>query len=137
MEKLNILSQPEYVFQCTGRTAVDIGIVVWHNDRDMQLWCSKAGVNWYEAGAIVECILDDVKEVKVVVANPRTKMSRNVVLDLSEFPDRPNKTTRIEITVAYKNAKQCSIIIKDKGFGDLFKASDKIVRKNINIEEMV
>lgn len=137
MEKLNILNQSEYVFQCTGRTAVDIGIVVWHNDRDMQLWCSKAGVNWYEAGAIVECILDDVKEVKVVVANPRTKMSRNVVLDLSEFPDRPNKTTRIEITVAYKNAKQCSIIIKDKGFGDLFKASDKIVRKNINIEEMI
>ena len=72
-----------------------------------------------------------------MIVNPLTKLSRNVVLDLSEFPDRPNKTTRVAITVAYKNAKQCSIIVKDKGFGELFKASDKMVRKNINIEEMI
>lgn len=135
MEKQNLIHKQEYLFQCTGRTLVNIGIMVEHKGREMQLCCSPAGVNWYEAGAIVECILDDTREVTLVVTNPVTKFFKNIVLDVSEFPDRPNKTTKIEITIAYRNDKQCSIVVKDKGFGQLFQASGKTVRTNINIEE--
>lgn len=136
MDKMGILKrEQDYMFKCTGRTIVNISIMVEHNERELQLCCSKAGVNWYEAGAIVNCILDATKEINVIITNPVTKFSKSITLDLSEFPQRPNKTTRVSITVAYKNDRQCSIIVQDKGFGELFKASDKIVRKNINIED--
>ena len=137
MEKMQLINSSNYLFRCTGRTYVNIGIMVEHGDRELQLNCSKAGVSWYEAGAIVDCILDNTKAVVLVVTNPITKFSKNITMDLSEFPDRPNKTTRVEITIAYKNEYQCSVLVKDKGFGELFESSGKCVRNNINIEEYV
>lgn len=137
MEKRKLIQKTDYLFRCTGRTLVDIGIMIEHKGRTVPLCCSAAGVNWYEAGAIVDCILDNTKEVRLVVTNPVTKFYKNIVLDLSEFPDRPNKTTRIEISLAYRNDKQCNILVKDKGFGELFQASGKTVRKNIDIEEWI
>ncbi len=137
MEKLSIINNDCYQFMCTGRTFVTIGINVLHRDKTVMLCLSKAGVNWYEAGAIVKCILDDTKEINVKVINPVNKVERDIKLDLSEFPDRPNKTTKVEITVAYKSEKQLSIIVRDLGFGDFFEASDKILRMNINTEEWI
>lgn len=137
MEKMQLINSSNYLFRCTGRTYVNIGIMVEHGDRELQLNCSKAGMSWYEAGAIVDCILDNTKAVVLVVTNPITKFSKNITMDLSEFPDRPNKTTRVEITIAYKNEYQCSVLVKDKGFGELFESSGKCVRNNINIEEYV
>lgn len=135
MEKLQIISARDFLFECTGRTKVNIGIMVEHKDKELQLCCSRIGTNWYEAGAIVECILDDTKQVDLVVTNPLNGVSRTISLNLADFPDRPNKTTRVGITVAYKNELQCSVTVKDLGFGELFEASGKFIRRNINIEE--
>ncbi len=124
------------VFYCEGRTKVDISLLVEHGDKQMPLLLSRAGTNWYEAGAITEGILDQTDQVTFVVTSPITKMSQNYVVDLREFPVRPNKTTRIEINLSYNNEEQCTILIKDKGFGEIFKSSGKSIRKLIKLQNV-
>ncbi len=123
------------VFYCQGRTKVDISLLVQHGQKQMPLLLSRAGTNWYEAGAIAEGILDNVSEIVFVMTSPITKQSENYKIDLHDFPVRPNKTTRVEIGLSYTSEEQCTILIKDKGFGELFKATGKTVRKMIKLQE--
>lgn len=119
---------------CEGRTLVDITILANVRGKTRQLLLSKAGTNWYHAGAKIECILDDVRTVQLTIFWPITKTSRNILLELEGFPYRPNKTTRIELSIVYLNSRQFAAIVRDKGFGDLFKASGKTVKQVIDIE---
>ncbi len=127
----------EYLFDCVGRTKVNIGVLIEHEGRNMQLLLSKAGLNWYEAGADTDCILDDVNSIQFVLTSPLTKISRNVSIDLSTFPERPNKTTRVGVVVSYKDEMHCTIMIKDKGFGEFFESSGMTIKKNIELEEWI
>lgn len=125
----------DYQFVCSGRTLVDIELEVEKEDKKVMVMLSKAGTNWYEAGARAEGILNDTREIKFKVISSVSKNSRDVYVELRGFPPRPNKTTRIEIVLAYKNERQCIIQVKDMGFGDFFKASDETVKTIIDIEE--
>lgn len=123
------------VFYCEGRTKVDISLLVQHGQKQMPLLLSRAGTNWYEAGAITEGILDNAEEIIFVITSPITKQSQNYKIDLHDFPMRPNKTTRVEIALSYSSEDQCTILIKDKGFGEIFKSSGKSIRKMIKLQE--
>ena len=96
---------------------------------------SKAGTNWYEAGARAEGILDDSKELRLKIVSSLSKSEKEIVIDLRGFPPRPNKTTRIEIVLAYRNDRQCIVVVKDLGFGDFFKSSEEMVKRVIDIED--
>lgn len=127
----------DYQFVCSGRTLVDIELEVEKDNKTIAVMLSKAGTNWYEAGARAEGILDDERFIKLKIVSSISKAAGEVVIDLKSFPQRPNKTTRIEIVLAYRNDRQCIVCVKDMGFGDFFRSSDEIVKKVINIEEFI
>lgn len=127
----------DYQFVCSGRTLVDVELEIYKDGKTIDVMLSKAGTNWYEAGARAEGILDDTREVRLKVVSSLSKLSKEVVIDLKSFPPRPNKTTRIEIVLAYRNDMQCIVQVKDMGFGDFFKSSDEVVKMVLNIEDYV
>lgn len=125
----------DYQFVCSGRTLVNIELEIEKEDKKSMVILSKAGTNWYEAGARAEGILKDTKELHLNVVSSVSKNSRDIYIDLRGFPPRPNKTTRVEILLAYKNERQCIIQVKDMGFGDFFKASDEVVKTVMDVED--
>lgn len=127
----------EYQFICSGRTLINIEMEVKKGDKDVGIVLSKAGTNWYEAGAKVEAILDEVSEIKLRINSAISKNSKEIVINLETFPVRPNKTTRVEIVLAYRTDRQCVIMVKDLGFGSFFKASGEIIKQIINVEEFI
>lgn len=127
----------DYIFRCSGRTKVTIGMMINHAGRNTGIALSNAGTNWYEAGARAECILDNVKSVQIVLSSPYGNCSRNVRIDLSDFPDRPNKTTRVAITLAYINENQCDVMVEDLGFGEFFKATGMVAKESIIIDDVI
>jgi len=137
MEKAEGKLNKEFIFQCAGRTKVDMGLLINHNGRNTAISLSRAGTNWYEAGAKAECILDNVKSLQIVLSSPYDNCTRNVKVDLSAFPDRPNKTTRVAISLAYINETQCDVIVEDLGFGEFFKATGMIVKETMLIDDMM
>ncbi|SEQ41306.1 hypothetical protein SAMN02910289_01964 [Lachnospiraceae bacterium RM5] len=134
---LGIEKENEYQFVCAGRTVIDILLEVDKEDKDVFVTLSKAGTNWYEAGARAEVILDDVDKIRLKLVSSLSKSEKYLTIDLNNFPQRPNRTTRVEIILAYRNDTQCIVVAKDMGFGEFFKATDSSVKTTINIEEYI
>lgn len=55
-------------------------------------------------------------------------------IDLTEFPKRPSKTTRIEVNFRYVAENKFEVEIKDLGFGEFFKSSEMSIKKEITLE---
>lgn len=126
----------EYILQCEGRTKVTIGLMIKHNGRNTAVALSKAGTNWYEAGAKAECILDETKSIQLVLSSPYDGCTKNVKVNLDSFPDRPFRTTRVAISLAYLNENKCEVVVEDLGFGEFFKATGIIVKETFVIDEI-
>lgn len=137
LKKYKKITAVDHIFQCEGRTEVSIGLMIDHDGKNILMNLSNAGTNWYEAGAVVECIIDNINQIQFMFKATMSELTRKVVVDLSEFPKRPNRTTRVQIKVSYVDAKTCIIEVKDLGFGDFFKATDAVVRQKIEIDELL
>lgn len=127
----------DYQFVCSGRTLVNIDLEIVKGDKIVPVSLSKAGTNWYEAGARAEGILDATREIRLRINSSISKNSKIVTINLMSFPPRPNKTTRIEIILSYRTDRQCIVMVKDLGFGDFFKSSGDMVKEIINIEDFI
>lgn len=135
-EKKEGMAEKTHIFRCSGRTKADIGLLINSQGKNMTITLSPAGTNWYEAGAKVECILDNVTEINLVIVSVMDGASQNKTIDLSSFPERPNKTTRVRISLAYKNNDVFEVLVEDMGFGELFKSSGRTVQEIISIDDL-
>ena len=91
-----------------------------------------AGTNWYGARANIELIPDkaDVLELTVTALNGERKVLK---VELDELPMRPNKMTRLEVVVSFSQAGAMTVRVFDRGFGDFYPATDKMIRKDFTL----
>ena len=89
----------------------------------------EAGTNWVEARSSIELIPDGTNVLELTLTRADVMQNRRVRVDLSEFPARPNKTTRIEVIVSFTSEEQMTVRVIDRGFGELFPSSGKIIRE--------
>lgn len=92
----------------------------------------ESGKNWYECKAYCEFILDDVKELVFTVNRPlEGGEKKRIAMALPGLPVRPNKTTRLSLSIAFVSPEECRIEVKDLGFGDMFPASGKTWKESV------
>ena len=94
---------------------------------------ASAGSNWYEARSSIDLIPDDMAELEFTITPAGSRRVENVNISLAELPKRPNKTTRIEVIVSFSSEKCMTVRVVDLGFGDLYPASDTVIRRDIYI----
>lgn len=130
-------TQPEsrfpYLCICEGRLSSTISLYALQDGRNEQLVLAAAGSNWYEAKASAEFILDDIHTLELMVTPFATQRVETISLSLDELPARPNKTTRVEVSVSFASENRVTVRVTDKGFGDLFPASGLVIRKDFLI----
>ncbi|MCQ2530205.1 MAG: DUF5716 family protein [Lachnospiraceae bacterium] len=122
---------------CDGRTKVTIAVEARYKGTMSIINLSRASVDWFDAGIVSDFIIDNIKVIRFYITSMVSKERTFVDFDISDFPQRPNKATRIEIEIRYLNDCECEISIKDKGFGEFFPASDAKVTKRLNMEGYV
>lgn len=135
VEMENMGNCSDYQFVCVGRTILSFTIHCDIDDLKKEVCLSKSGTNWYEAGAIAEGFINNNKKILLNISSDLNRNISQLVIDLNNFPDRPQNTTRVLVTLAYKDEKTCIIEIRDLGFGDFYKASGEKVEIAINVEE--
>ena len=52
---------------------------------------------------------------------------------LTGFPKRPDRTTRIRVTIGFLSRAKMVAVIRDLGFGELFPATDTVLRQEIDL----
>lgn len=123
-----------YTGICEGTLSATVSLDVQVGGKEKQLILASAGDNWYEARTKVELILDHLDCVELNIMPAVSRQLKQVTIPLTGFPNRPPKTTRVEIMAAFTNKNCMHIRIKDKGFGELFPASEAVIQKDILLE---
>lgn len=133
MDYLKEQTSYPFIFVCEGRLKAEVSIRVLKKGRDSQLVIASYGDNWYESKSSLDLILDGQDEVEFSIAHLDSKKKKTVKVPLTGFPDRPAKTTRIELNVGFKDENTMAMVIRDKGFGELFPASGAVVRQEVTL----
>ena len=109
---------------CMGRTKHTISVETKHKGEPLLLNLCRAPKDWFDSGMKMDFILDRPDFVRFFITSLLTGQRTTMDIDVSGIPKRPNKATRIEIEIRYFSESECEITIRDKGFGELFPASD-------------
>ena len=120
-----------YTFICKGRLHSTVSMRVLHKERESELLVASAGDNWYEAKSSVDLIVDNQDYVEFMVTPIDPKKKRSVKIQLEKFPERPPRTTRIGISFGFLDENTMAVVVKDKGFGDLFPATDVMIKQEV------
>lgn len=93
----------------------------------------KAGTELSKAGAAIQVILDDTKEMKFQIEDVRTAESIQCTLRPEEFHFRENKTLRLEIEVRFLDYNTLVLKVRDVGFGDICPATYRVWEQIVNL----
>ena len=126
-------SASSFVCICSGRLHSTISMKVLYKERESQLVVAAAGDSWYESKSTVDLILDGQDYVEFIVTPMDPKQRKVVRIPLEGFPDRPDRTTRVGLNVGFLDEKTMAVVLRDKGFGELFPSSGTVVRREVRI----
>ncbi len=119
-------------FLCKNRLGASILIPVQVKEERRLLYLAKAGMNWYEARALIEAIPDSLSELTLILRSWKGE-EKTETISLEDFPKRERRMTRLELSLAFVNDRHGVILVRDLGFGSMVKASEVSVRKDIVI----
>ena len=85
-----------------------------------------AGRNWYETKGQGELILSETSEIDFWKQLPNSREAKIETIELTDLPKRPKRTTRVRVTAKPVSDDRIEIEIKDLGFGDFFRGTDKV-----------
>lgn len=124
-------SQYPYQFVCEGKIRFGVMLDVMLNERKTPLVIAAIGDSWYDAKSTMDFILDQQEEIILRILPLGERSYKDIKISLKGFPKRPNKTTRVQLKISFANEKTMKVTVLDKGFGELFPATDAVVRREI------
>ncbi|GAA6294358.1 DUF5716 family protein [Enterocloster asparagiformis] len=122
-----------YIFICEGRLKTEVSMRVMRGQKEGWLVLASYGDNWYESKSTMDFILDDQSEIEFTITPLDSKKKKLVRIPLTGFPKRPPRTTRIQMSLAFLDERTMVTVIRDKGFGELFPASDAVIKQEVTL----
>lgn len=123
----------EYVYLGADKLKSNIGIKALRRGEDSYYAILDAGTNWYEAAAEFDLILESGNTVDLVVTPLTGGSVTNRILTLEGLPQRPKRTTRLNVHIEMTAVNQAAITVEDMGFGELFRSSGKAWTQTVMI----
>lgn len=135
LERLNPSKEwKDYVYLGADKLKANIGIKALRRGEDSYYALLDAGTNWYEAAADFDLILESGNTVDFVITPLTGGNVTNRILALEGLPERPKRTTRLNVHIEMTAVNQAAITIEDMGFGELFKSSGKAWTQTVMVQ---
>lgn len=127
-----------YMFLNEDMIKGSVSVRAYADAQESEIYLVKTGTPWYEAEVKAEFILDDespgVKEIELIVRNDLMNTRSSYIIALEGLNVRPNKTTRLMIRVKFINPERCVVTVKDMGFGEFSRATNRVWEKIIDLK---
>jgi len=85
-----------------------------------------AGKNWFESRGECEVILSGNGEIDFWKQLPNSREAVIETLELTDLPERPDRTTRLRISATPISDEKIEVQIRDLGFGEIYRSTDKV-----------
>ena len=105
---------------------VNVSLKVKNNRKTEFLSLIDAGEKWYDISREYEVITEADPVIDLWLQFPYGRNAKIEKLELSDFPERPLRMSRLRIGVSASSDTEVRITIKDLGFGELMKGTSKI-----------
>lgn len=115
-----------YLFVGNALVRYNIGMDMIINGAPAYYPMIGAGVNWYEASRVCEVILEKTEELTFVVSRMEDGRRERYTMKLPGLPKRPDRTTRLRLSLEYDSPKCCQITVEDLGFGEMYPSSGQV-----------
>lgn len=124
MDKLHPSEVSKYnIYLGEDKVKSNIGIKALRRGEDSYYAILDAGVNWFEAAADFEVILEEGDEIPFVLTSLTGGYVTEKRIKLEGLPNRPRGTTRLRIYIEMSSVDTLQIEVEDLGFGEIFKSS--------------
>lgn len=127
--------QEKYVFLGKDKLKCNIGMKVIEDGRESYFPLADAGINWYDVQGEYEFLLGKEKELRFMLTPLTGKDIRWAVIRLSDFPDRPERASRIRLRIFMESECELSLKVYDLGFGGIFPPSGVTMTEKIELYE--
>lgn len=122
----------DYFVNTKENVTNDIGITLGDED-DTFVPIIRGGSQWYNTSGNISVILDDTDRITIVYRDLVSKEERRETVRIHGLPQRPNKTTKLLLSVEFESPHAGAVVVKDLGFGKLFPTTNKIYRKEFTV----
>ena len=131
MERTGLMTVPDLLFMGEDIVHENLGMYLRIRGKEVYYPLITAGVNWYEASHSCEIIPDEEAELTIVTKPMTGGQELSRLLRLTDFPKRPNRATRLRLSVYFVSASRCVVEAEDLGFGGFYRPSGKIWKREI------
>ena len=123
MERAGLAAGRDILFGGQDMIEVNIGMEMRIRGKETYYPLVTAGVNWYEAHHVCEFIPQGERELRVI-SRPMSQGESVVhMMRLPGLPSRPDRATRLRLTVSFSSPGRCVLEVEDLGFGGFFRSS--------------
>lgn len=84
-----------------------------------------AGINWYEIDKTYSFYAPEDGKIEMVITPLDGKNKDTKFITLDEIPERPGAATLLQMHLTMKSANVLRVVIEDKGFGEIYPATEK------------
>lgn len=123
MERIGLIEDHGVIFGGHDMIERNLGMEMRIRGKETYYPLVNAGINWYEAHHVCEFILDGEREIRIISQPMAEGESIVHMMRLPGLPSRPNRGTRVRMTVYFSSASCCHIEVEDLGFGGLYRSS--------------
>lgn len=96
-----------------------------------------AAVPWYDVSSEVEVILDDATDMEIIFRNIMTKEIIRERIPLNTVPERPNRMTRLKLSLTCVDRNRAHLVLSDLGFGDIYQPSGEVAEYIMDMVETI
>ena len=124
----------KYVYMGDNEIQMNVSLKVENAGKSELVSLITAGDNWYEAGAEYEVILNGSPTIDFWFQHPKSKKAVVKTLEITDMPERENRTSRLRISAKPVSVKQVKLSIRDLGFGEIAKSTEKAWEYTMSFE---
>ncbi len=123
----------DYVYIGNNELKLNLSLKVIDDNEMKFVTLLSAGDSWYDAYGEYEVILDGSPEIECWVQRPDSRKAYVEKMELSDMPQRENRTTRLRIMAKPVSDTEVNIKVQDLGFGEIVPATNRIWEHNITV----
>ncbi len=108
----------QYLFLGNDMLRYNVGISMWRGEKEEYVPLLDAGINWYDARAEVEFLMEETENIELLITPIDGSGSYAEQIPLPELAPRPWRSYRMSMTAQMRSDKGVHLCIQDEGFGD-------------------
>ena len=124
---------PPFVFLDEKRAPYAISTQVYQDGKTQEIMLVRPGIPWDKINETIDLISDGDEELTLTVNDVLHREEHTHIMTLEGMLGRTERMCRLSVQITFSDVNVCVIRVKDKGFGEIFPAANRVWEETIEL----